>query len=95
MLWEAGGAIQLNTTGTLPPTGILKPNLKANHDINTRVLTSRHACLEVRFGFKEKIGSLSQGSVPVIFISMAGADYFGGTDRKGKITAAGPFSHWS
>ena len=28
------------------------------------------ACLEVRFGFKKKIDSLSEGSVPVIFISM-------------------------
>ena len=41
-----------------------------NHDINTRDLTSRHACREVRFGFKKNIGSLSEGSVPVIFISM-------------------------
>jgi hypothetical protein len=41
-----------------------------NHDINTRDRTSRHACLEVKFGFKRKIGSLSEGSVPVIFISM-------------------------
>ena len=42
-----------------------------NLDINMCVLTSRCACLEVRFGFKEKIGSLSElGSFPVIFISM-------------------------
>jgi hypothetical protein len=34
------------------------------------IFTSRHACLEVKFGFKKKIGSLSEGSVPVIFISM-------------------------
>jgi hypothetical protein len=39
-----------------------------NHDISTRErdLAFRHACLEVRFGFKKKIGSLSEGSVPVI-----------------------------
>ena len=69
--------IEMNRTGTLPPTGNLKPNLKAspslfthaksaqsvNHDINTRVWGSR-------FGFKKKIGSLSEGCVPVIFISM-------------------------
>jgi hypothetical protein len=41
-----------------------------NDDINTHNLTSRHACLEVKFGFKKKIGNLSEGSVPVIFISM-------------------------
>jgi hypothetical protein len=47
-----------------------------NDDINTRNLTSRHwhACLEVKFGFKKKIlGNLSEGSVPVIFISMVPA----------------------
>jgi hypothetical protein len=67
--------IEMNRTGTQPPTGHLKPNWKAspslfthgksvqsvNHDINTRV------CMEVRFGFKKKIGSLSEGSVPVIY----------------------------
>ena len=67
----------MNITGTLPPTGNLKPKLKTspslfthaksaqsvNHDINTRVWGSR-------FGFKKKIGSLSEGSVPVLFISM-------------------------
>ena len=56
---------ETNITGTLPPTGNLKPNLKAspslskhaktarpvNHDINTRVLTPR-------FGSKKKIGNL-------------------------------------
>jgi hypothetical protein len=66
-------SIELNITGTLPPAGNLKPNLKAspslfthakstqsvNHDINTRV-----------WGFKKNIGSLSKGSVPVTFISM-------------------------
>ena len=67
----------MNITGTLPSTINLKPNLKtspslfthaksaqsANHDINTRVWGSR-------FGFKKKIDSLSEGSVPVLFISM-------------------------
>ena len=67
----------MNITGTLPSTGNLKPNLKTspslfthaksaqsvNHDINTRVWGSR-------FGFKKKMGSLSEGSVPVLFISM-------------------------
>jgi hypothetical protein len=67
----------MNITGTLPPTGNLKPNLKTspslfthaksaqsvNPDINTRVWGSR-------FGFKKKRGSLSEGSVPVLFISM-------------------------
>jgi hypothetical protein len=62
----------------------LKPNLKAspslftlaksaqsvNDDINMRDLTSRHAFLEIKFDFKKKIGSLSEDSVPVIFISM-------------------------
>jgi hypothetical protein len=28
--------------------------------------------MEVKFGFKKKIGSLSEGSVPVIFISIGG-----------------------
>ena len=51
--------IEMNTTETLPSTGNLKPNLNAspclfthaksaesvNHDISTRDLTSRHACL--------------------------------------------------
>jgi hypothetical protein len=67
----------MNITGTVPSTRNLKPNLKAspslfthaksaqsvNHDINTRVWGSR-------FGFKKKMGSLSEGSVPVLFISM-------------------------
>jgi hypothetical protein len=70
--------IEMNITGTLPPTGNLKPNLKTsaslfthaksaqsvNHDINTRVWGSRFD------GFKKKIDSLSEGSVPVLFISM-------------------------
>jgi hypothetical protein len=57
----------MNITGTLPPTGNLNPNLKVspshfthaksaqsvNRDINTRVWGSR-------FGFKKKIGSLSE-----------------------------------
>jgi hypothetical protein len=34
------------------------------------VILHPDACLEVRFGFKKKIDSLSEGSVPVIFISM-------------------------
>ena len=66
----------MNITGRLPaPTVNLKPNLKAslslfthaksaqsvNHNINTRVWGSD-------FGFKKKIGSLSEGSIPVIFI---------------------------
>ena len=51
---------------------VLDLNL-SNHDINTRDL--------VKFGFKEKIGSLSERSVPVIFISMGGADHVGGTCR--------------
>ena len=65
--------IETNITGTLPPTGNLKPkkNLKThaksaqsvNHDINTRAWGSR-------FGFKKKIDSLSEGSVPVLFILM-------------------------
>jgi hypothetical protein len=52
----------MNISGTLPPTGNLTPNSKAspslsthaksaqsvNHDINTRVLTSRHACLDLQ-----------------------------------------------
>jgi hypothetical protein len=76
--------IEMNITGMLPPIGNLKPNLKAspslftqaksaqsvNHDIAWSYLSMRHACLEVRFGFKKKIDSLSEGSVPVIFISM-------------------------
>jgi hypothetical protein len=33
-------------------------------------LTFRHTCVGVRFGFKKKLGSCSEGSVPVIFISM-------------------------
>jgi hypothetical protein len=38
----------------------------------TRALTSRHACMEIRFFFKEKTGSLSEGyCVAVTFISMA------------------------
>ena len=67
----------MNITGTLPSTRNLKPNLKTspslfthaksaqsvNHDINTRVWGSR-------FGFKKKRGSLSEGSVPVLFNSM-------------------------
>jgi hypothetical protein len=67
--------IEMNITGMLTPTGNLKPNLKTspslfthaksaqsvNHDINTRLW---------RFGFKKKIGSLSEGSIPVVFISM-------------------------
>jgi hypothetical protein len=82
---ECADTIELNRTGTLPPTRNLKPNLKAspkrfthaksaqsvNHDINTRDLTSRHTCLEIKFGFKKKIGSLSEGDVSVIIISMA------------------------
>ena len=58
----SGTIIEMNITGTLPPTGNLKPNLKAspslfthaksvqsvNHDVNTRDVTR----------------------VPVIFISM-------------------------
>ena len=27
-------------------------------------------CLKVKFGFKKKIGNLSEGSIPVVFISM-------------------------
>jgi hypothetical protein len=67
----------MNITGTLYPTGNLKPNLKAspsfftraksgqsvNHDIDTHVWGSR-------FGFKKKIGNLSEGIVIVLFISM-------------------------
>jgi hypothetical protein len=67
----------MNITGTVPSTRNLKPNLKAspslfthaksaqsvNYDINTRAWGSR-------FGFKKRIGSLSEGSVPVLFISM-------------------------
>jgi hypothetical protein len=77
----------MNITETLHSTGHLKPNVKASpslfthansvqsvNDINARDLTSRHACREVRFGFKKKIGSLSEGSFPVIFISMIFAD---------------------
>ena len=41
-----------------------------SHDMNMCDLTSRHAWMEVRFGFKKKIGSLSEGSIPIIFISM-------------------------
>jgi hypothetical protein len=51
----SGTIIVMNITGTLPPTGNLKPNLKAspslfthaksaqsvNHDINTRNVTTR------------------------------------------------------
>jgi hypothetical protein len=33
-------------------------------------LIPRQACLGVIFGFKKKIGSLSEDSVPVLFISM-------------------------
>jgi hypothetical protein len=67
--------IEMNITGTLPPTGILKPNLKTtpslfmheksaqsvNHHINTQFFTSD-------FGCKNNIGSISEGSVPVIFL---------------------------
>jgi hypothetical protein len=42
------------------------------------IFTSRHACLEVKFGFKKKIGSLSEGSVPVIFISMFTTEFLAG-----------------
>ena len=45
-------------------------NRLVNRDISTRDLTSRHVCLEVRFGFKKYIGSLSEGSVRFIFILM-------------------------
>jgi hypothetical protein len=51
----SGTIIEMNITGTLPPTGNLKPNLKAssslfthaksaqsvNHDVNTRDVTTR------------------------------------------------------
>jgi hypothetical protein len=60
--------IEMNITGTLPPTGNLKPNLKAspslfthaksaqsvNHYMNVRVLTPRHACLGVKIWLQEK-----------------------------------------
>ena len=63
----------MNITGTLYPTGNLKPNLKAspslftraksgqsvNHDIDTHVWGSR-------FGFKKKIGNLSESIFPVL-----------------------------
>jgi hypothetical protein len=66
----------MNITGTLnlkASSGLFthaKSVQSVNHDINTRDPTSRHACMEVKFGFKKKIGSLSEGSVPVIFISI-------------------------
>jgi hypothetical protein len=55
----SGTIIEMNITGTLPPTGNLKPNLKAspslfthaksaqsvNHDVNTRDVTTRSSTL--------------------------------------------------
>jgi hypothetical protein len=43
----------------------VKSAQSVNRDKNTRDLTSRrrHACLVVRFDFKKKIGTLSEGSV--------------------------------
>jgi hypothetical protein len=77
-------AVDLNRTGMLPPTGNLKANLKAgpslfthaksaqsvNYDLKTRVLISKHACLEVRFGFKKKIGILQYLKVAFQFYSV-------------------------
>jgi hypothetical protein len=40
------------------------------HACKKLVLTSKHVCLEVKFGFKKNIGNLSEGSIPVILISM-------------------------
>jgi hypothetical protein len=45
---------------------------RESRGINTLVLIPRHACLGVRFGFKKKIGSLSETIFPVIFISLIG-----------------------
>ena len=74
--------MEVSINATLPPTGNSRLNLKAspnlfthaksvqlvNYDINTRDLTSRHACLEDDLA--QEIGNLSEGSVPVIFIPM-------------------------
>ena len=38
-----------------------KSTQSVDDDIKTRDLTSRHACLELKFAFKKKIGSLSEG----------------------------------
>ena len=69
----------LPPTGNFNPNLKASPSLfthakstqSVNHDINTRVLspTPRHACLGIKTRvFWKKIGSLSKGSVPVIFV---------------------------
>jgi hypothetical protein len=47
------------------------PAVVSRGNINTRDRISRHGYLGIRFGFKKNIlSSLSEGSIPVIFISM-------------------------
>jgi hypothetical protein len=61
--------ITLTSTGNLKPNLMVNPSLfthvksalSVNDDINTCGLTSRHACQEIIFAFKKKIGSLSEG----------------------------------
>ena len=64
----SGTIIEMNITGTLPPTGNLKPNLKAspslfmhaksaqsvNHDVNTRDVTTRSSYIHFN-GYKTLI----------------------------------------
>ena len=59
--------IELNRTGSLPQTGNLKPNLKANPRLFTHVKRAQ----SVNHDMKTRVwGSLSEGSIPVLFISM-------------------------
>ena len=64
-------SIEMNIIGTLPQTGNLKPNWKISPSLFTCVDTPVWGS---RFAFKKKIGNLSEGSVPVIFISMLKSD---------------------
>jgi hypothetical protein len=56
----------MNITGTLPPTGILKPNLKTSPTLFMHAKSAQDFTSD--FDCKNNIGSISEGSVPVIFL---------------------------
>ena len=58
----SGTIIEMNITGTLPPTGNLKPNLKASPRLFTHAKSTRLV--------NHDVNSRDVTRVPVIFISM-------------------------
>ena len=73
---EIDDNIEMNRTGTLPPTGNMKPNLKASPSLFTHAKNAQSLIHVIntwvwgQIWFQEKDRQLSEGSTPVIFISM-------------------------